>query len=165
MEEQYCDPRAFPLRRFASSPRQRRASIQIWSSSTQRLWIVRVVRFDVKAQTGTVPSTRAVVAVTGTFETASTRRPSRSFFEGSCSTVARFAIEGSIIRTSKFANTNAQCAPAGRLNTEGGTRLPTMLFFNMADGYAEAIVRGFRSAFITEEEYHHLTQCETIDGV
>lgn len=33
-----------------------------------------------------------------------------------------------------------------------------------ADGYAEAIVRGFRSAFITEDEYHHLTQCETIEG-
>lgn len=39
-----------------------------------------------------------------------------------------------------------------------------MLTFNMADGYAEAVVKGFRSGFLTDDEYHHLTQCETIEG-
>ena len=40
----------------------------------------------------------------------------------------------------------------------------SMLTFNMADGFAEGIVRGFRSGFLSEDEYHHLTQCESIEG-
>lgn len=41
----------------------------------------------------------------------------------------------------------------------------SMLTFNMADGFAEGIVRGFRSGFLSEDEYHHLTQCETIEDI
>ncbi len=36
--------------------------------------------------------------------------------------------------------------------------------FNIEHGFAEAVVRGFRSGFLTDYDYHHLTQCETLDG-
>ena len=35
--------------------------------------------------------------------------------------------------------------------------------FNMLHGYAEAIVRGFRTGFLNDSDYHHLTQCETLE--
>lgn len=36
--------------------------------------------------------------------------------------------------------------------------------FNIEHGFAEAVVRGFRSGFLTDYDYHHLSQCETLDG-
>jgi len=38
-----------------------------------------------------------------------------------------------------------------------------LVTFNMKNGYLEAVVRGFRSGFLTETEYRQLTQCETLD--
>lgn len=35
--------------------------------------------------------------------------------------------------------------------------------FNMQHGFAEAVVRGFRSGFLQDSQYHHLTQCETLE--
>eukprot|EP01038_Epipyxis_sp_PR26KG_P009451 gene9451-12735_t len=35
--------------------------------------------------------------------------------------------------------------------------------FNMQHGFTEAIVRGFRSGFLLDDTYHHLTQCETLE--
>ncbi|RYG67899.1 hypothetical protein EON64_06435 [archaeon] len=37
--------------------------------------------------------------------------------------------------------------------------------FNMQHGFVEAIIRGFRSSFMTDETYHHLTQCETLEVI
>ena len=37
--------------------------------------------------------------------------------------------------------------------------------FNMAHGFTEALVRGFRSGFLSDADYHHLSQCETLDDV
>jgi V-type H+-transporting ATPase subunit d len=36
--------------------------------------------------------------------------------------------------------------------------------FNMEHGFAEAVVRGFRSGYLSDQDYHHLTQCENLDG-
>ena len=38
------------------------------------------------------------------------------------------------------------------------------LTFNINDGYLEAIVRGFRSGILTTNDYHNLTQCDTLEG-
>ena len=45
------------------------------------------------------------------------------------------------------------------------TRLGDLNTFNMQHGYMEALVRGYRSGFLSESEYRHLAQCETIDGI
>ena len=37
--------------------------------------------------------------------------------------------------------------------------------FNMQHGYSEALVRGYRSGFLTESDYHHITQCESLEGI
>mmetsp|Transcript_8845 Transcript_8845/g.29100 ORF Transcript_8845/g.29100 Transcript_8845/m.29100 type:complete len:358 (+) Transcript_8845:39-1112(+) len=39
------------------------------------------------------------------------------------------------------------------------------LTFNAADGFAEAIVRGYRGGLLTDKDYANLTQCETLDDV
>ena len=36
--------------------------------------------------------------------------------------------------------------------------------FNMDHGYNEALVRGYKSGFLTDTEYHHIAQCENIEG-
>jgi V-type H+-transporting ATPase subunit d len=38
------------------------------------------------------------------------------------------------------------------------------LFFNVDDGYLEAIVRGFKAGILTSNNYMNLTQCETLEG-
>lgn len=43
--------------------------------------------------------------------------------------------------------------------------LGDMLTFNMAHGFPEALVRGMRSGFLTDQDYHHLTQCETLEDI
>jgi V-type H+-transporting ATPase subunit d len=39
------------------------------------------------------------------------------------------------------------------------------LFFNVDNGYLEGIVRGYRNALLTSNNYNNLTQCETLDDV
>lgn len=34
----------------------------------------------------------------------------------------------------------------------------------LANSYIEGIVRGYRNALLTSQNYNNLTQCETIDG-
>ena len=50
--------------------------------------------------------------------------------------------------------TPAPKAPAGDMAT-----------FNILHGFPEALVRGMRSSFLSDADYHHLTQCETLDDV
>mmetsp|Transcript_4549 Transcript_4549/g.9178 ORF Transcript_4549/g.9178 Transcript_4549/m.9178 type:complete len:384 (-) Transcript_4549:78-1229(-) len=40
-----------------------------------------------------------------------------------------------------------------------------MTTFNILHGFPEALVRGMRSSFLADSDYHHLTQCETLDDV
>lgn len=40
-----------------------------------------------------------------------------------------------------------------------------MATFNMAHGFVEALVRGYRSGFLKDSDYHHLTQCEALEDV
>ena len=44
------------------------------------------------------------------------------------------------------------------------THLGDISTFNMQHGYSEALLRGYRSGFLTETEYHHISQCETLEG-
>lgn len=37
--------------------------------------------------------------------------------------------------------------------------------FNILHGFPEALVRGMRSSFLSDVDYHHLTQCETLDDI
>jgi len=37
--------------------------------------------------------------------------------------------------------------------------------FNILHGFAEALIRGMRSSFLQDSDYHHLTQCETLDDI
>ncbi|KAJ8107052.1 hypothetical protein OPT61_g9132 [Boeremia exigua] len=39
------------------------------------------------------------------------------------------------------------------------------LFYNVKYGYIEGVVRGYRNALLTSQNYSNLTQCETIDDV
>ena len=41
----------------------------------------------------------------------------------------------------------------------------SMANFNILHGFPEALVRGMRSSFLTDADYHHMTQCETLDDV
>lgn len=45
-------------------------------------------------------------------------------------------------------------------NNTGG-----MHTFNILHGFTEALIRGMRSSFLLDADYHHLTQCETLDDV
>lgn len=40
-----------------------------------------------------------------------------------------------------------------------------MLFFNAENGYLDGILRGYRSALITRQQYHNFTQCENLDDL
>ena len=37
--------------------------------------------------------------------------------------------------------------------------------FNVLHGFTEALVRGMRSSFLSDADYHHLSQCESLDDV
>lgn len=37
--------------------------------------------------------------------------------------------------------------------------------FNILHGFVESLVRGMRNSFLMDTDYHHLTQCETLDDV
>jgi V-type H+-transporting ATPase subunit d len=49
-------------------------------------------------------------------------------------------------------------APVAAISVLGG-----MSTFNMAHGFVEALVRGMRSSFLLDADYHHLTQCENLE--
>lgn len=36
---------------------------------------------------------------------------------------------------------------------------------NATNGYVEGVVRGYRNALLTNQNYGNLTQCENIDGM
>jgi len=38
-----------------------------------------------------------------------------------------------------------------------------MIFFNVDDGYAEAIVRSMRKGFLRDEQYNHLKGCSNLN--
>jgi V-type H+-transporting ATPase subunit d len=42
-------------------------------------------------------------------------------------------------------------------------KLGDMTTFNIYHGYTEALVRGMRSSFLNDADYHHLTQCDNLD--
>lgn len=37
--------------------------------------------------------------------------------------------------------------------------------FNMQHGFVEALIRGFRSGFLQDETYHHITQCDNLEDL
>ena len=40
-----------------------------------------------------------------------------------------------------------------------------MSSFNMQHGYSEALVHGYKSGFLKDQDYRHLCQCETLEGL
>lgn len=56
-----------------------------------------------------------------------------------------------------FSSTMSTPAPA-----TGAGNIAT---FNIQHGFPEALVRGMRSSFLGDSDYHHLTQCETLDDI
>lgn len=40
-----------------------------------------------------------------------------------------------------------------------------MATFNILHGFSEALIRGMRSSFLSDSDYHHLTQCETLEDI
>lgn len=40
-----------------------------------------------------------------------------------------------------------------------------MANFNILHGFTEALLRGMRSSFLLDADYHHITQCDTLDDV
>jgi len=40
-----------------------------------------------------------------------------------------------------------------------------MADFNIHHGFIEALIRGMRSSFLADSDYHHITQCETLEDV
>ncbi|CAM9480614.1 unnamed protein product, partial [Ectocarpus fasciculatus] len=40
-----------------------------------------------------------------------------------------------------------------------------MATFNMLHGFSEALVRGYRSGFLKDSDYHHLTQCDSLEDI
>ena len=46
----------------------------------------------------------------------------------------------------------------------GGTvELGGMATFNMLCGFSESLVRGMRSGFLQDSDYHHMSQCENLE--
>ncbi len=38
-----------------------------------------------------------------------------------------------------------------------------LAIFNINHGFTEALVSGLRSGFLKDSDYHHLSQCETLE--
>ena len=47
----------------------------------------------------------------------------------------------------------------------GGPRHDGFMTFNRDDGYLEAIVRGFRSTILDQNDYANLCQCESLEDM
>ena len=39
------------------------------------------------------------------------------------------------------------------------------MLFNVDCGFLEGLVRGFKNGVLTDDDYRHLTQCDTLDGM
>jgi len=39
------------------------------------------------------------------------------------------------------------------------------MLFNVDNGFLEGLVRGFKNGILKDEDYRHLTQCDTLEGV
>jgi V-type H+-transporting ATPase subunit d len=39
-----------------------------------------------------------------------------------------------------------------------------MITFNLDDGFAEAIVRGYKSGILSQADYSNLGQCDSLEG-
>ena len=48
---------------------------------------------------------------------------------------------------------------------EGDVGLGGLATFNMLHGFPEALVRGMRSGFLRDSDYHHLCQCDNLEDV
>lgn len=47
----------------------------------------------------------------------------------------------------------------------GSVLLGGMATFNVLNGFVESLVRGMRSGFLSDADYHHMSQCETLEDV
>ena len=45
----------------------------------------------------------------------------------------------------------------------GPVELGGMATFNMLNGFSESLVRGMRSGFLKDSDYHHMSQCENLE--
>ena len=52
---------------------------------------------------------------------------------------------------------------AGTYKNLSNVVLGDMATFNMQHGYSEAVVRGMRSSFLEDSDYHHITQCDNLE--
>jgi len=50
------------------------------------------------------------------------------------------------------------------MSTPSGTH-GGLAIFNIQHGFIEALVRGMRSSFLGDADYHHITQCENLEDV
>lgn len=48
-------------------------------------------------------------------------------------------------------------------NGGGDILLGGLSTFNMQHGFVEALVRGYRSGFLSDTDYHHMTQCDNLE--
>lgn len=52
------------------------------------------------------------------------------------------------------------------MTTPGSSYQPStggMETFNIAHGFVESLVRGMRNSFLSDSDYHHLTQCDNLE--
>lgn len=49
--------------------------------------------------------------------------------------------------------------------TSADTAAGGLSTFNLQHGFIEALLRGYRSGFLDDMDYHHLTQCESVEDV
>lgn len=52
---------------------------------------------------------------------------------------------------------------SGGFQNLGNVLLGDMATFNIQHGFPEAVVRGMRSGFLADTDYHHITQCENLE--
>jgi len=58
-----------------------------------------------------------------------------------------------------------ETTPSPTMSTPAPASPGDLTTFNILHGFPEALVRGMRSSFLSDADYHHLTQCETLDDV
>jgi len=39
------------------------------------------------------------------------------------------------------------------------------VLFNVDNGFLEGLIRGFKNGILAREDYRHLTQCDTLEGL
>lgn len=58
----------------------------------------------------------------------------------------------------------SRCATKEKQQTRMVLSAGGIATFNIQHGYVEGLVRGYRSGILDDVDYHHLTQCESIEG-